>query len=83
MALEIPIQAPINFTPDHVRQALALLVKQEHNIEIDPNKITWKYTGQYDSQEFDGATIDLDLNQIKQLVLQGQQEAPAASQSRT
>ena len=72
MALNIPINAPINFTQDHVRQALALLVKQEHNIDIDPSKITWKYAGQHDEIEFDGATIDLDLGQIRTLVLNGE-----------
>jgi hypothetical protein len=63
MATKLNCQITIMISEVDVRAAVADAINRQYGTEILPDRIEWVMEGEYDEQYFDGASIELRLDE--------------------
>jgi hypothetical protein len=61
------LKAKLSIPPENVVSLLAYAIEKKFGLKIDPSQLEIQYTGDYDTTNFDGYKVEIDLNDVKAL----------------
>lgn len=62
---KLDLKATITLSQDELRQLVADHIRAEYGVDVRPERVKWSYAGSYGEQEFDGASIEVSLGDLK------------------
>lgn len=60
-------KATVTITADQVPSLISYAIEKKYGLKIEPERFQIQYNGDYDTTSFDGFTVELNLNEAKEI----------------